>query len=469
MSDMKHAFSVFAFFAVTVLATSGTFASDAFDAPTDGDEDNVIGIDRPKSQKEFSDYIQEKYRGDYSGNAAKIEEEEAAWNQARAEWNESHPDDPVRSDEDDSDFDYGDDDGDTFGTLTNDQIRELLRRKDLDDTDDPEDYGGIGDGKTAVATLESLPEELRKNVEGDATGAFAEALAEDAEEGVATKGTKDSVALESALDDIVDYSKVALKSFSFDILSGGVNPASHSIAGLFAWFNPEAMPLLKETDEARKKLLGDKWTEYSGTIRHSKAIVAFAASHPGWVKYEGSNAGSVNWARFKHDVVIPGTIGQGLEEPETGWDWEGLPEVPDGYADEMDFTLFDWSFGGFSGGDSKWHEQGTMQVGPVIGDLHFTKEGLRFQYENDLSAWDLEYDDPDAIACLFVKDKDGKWIGGKFEWISSSRTTRSFENIFNGYNGWDLSNVPQTTDAAFVIVSKDGKWRSNVAVATWER
>ena len=60
-------------------------------------------------------------------------------------------------------------------------------------------------------------------------------------------------------------------------------------------------------------------------------------------------------------------------------------------------------------------------------------------------------------------------VGGKFDWISSSRSTRDFKNIYGGYGGWNLSNVPKTTTAAFVIVSKDGKWRSNIVVGLWER
>lgn len=452
--------------AVFAVPPSGFYVSDGEEEDEDG---NVVESFRPMDQKEFSDYIAEKYRGDYVGGAAGIEREQAEWENARAEWNAEHPDRPITSDEDDPDFDYGDDDGDTFGELTDEQIKQLLERKDLDDTEDPDDYGGIGDGKTTAATTDLLPEELLKNVEGDAASALAQAFSEDAEDGVATDGTKDSTGLEAALDDVADFSKVAFKEFSLDILSGGVDPASHSLAGLFDWFSPETMPLLAETDEARKKLLGFEWTE-----REEKMVVGKNARKQmqaaGWILYKVVDK-KHNEYYFYRDVKrsTPSTLDD-VEEPDPGWDWKGLEEVPEGYADEMDFGLFDWNFGGFSGEDSKWHEAGSTQTGPVIGDLHFTEDGLRFQYENDLSAWGLDYDDPDgAVACLFVKDNDGNWIGGKFEWISSSRTTRSFQNVFDGYNGWDLSNVPQTTEAAFVIVSKNGKWRSNVAVATWER
>ena len=73
------------------------------------------------------------------------------------------------------------------------------------------------------------------------------------------------------------------------------------------------------------------------------------------------------------------------------------------------------------------------------------------------------------LACLFVKDNSGRWVGGKFDWISSSRRSRNFENIFNGYSQWSLANVPNPCQAAFVIASADGKRRSNVLVGTWSR
>jgi hypothetical protein len=68
----------------------------------------------------------------------------------------------------------------------------------------------------------------------------------------------------------------------------------------------------------------------------------------------------------------------------------------------------------------------------------------------------------DCICALFVKGKDGQWRGGKFDWISTSRMTRSFENIKTGYHGWPSDSISTATAYAFVITSKDGKRRSNV-------
>lgn len=74
-----------------------------------------------------------------------------------------------------------------------------------------------------------------------------------------------------------------------------------------------------------------------------------------------------------------------------------------------------------------------------------------------------------VYACLFVKNNDGNWVGGKFDWISSNRTSRDLKNVLGGYSGWNLSNVPNPCQAAFVILDKNKQRRSNVLVGTWKR
>jgi hypothetical protein len=66
-----------------------------------------------------------------------------------------------------------------------------------------------------------------------------------------------------------------------------------------------------------------------------------------------------------------------------------------------------------------------------------------------------------TMACLFIKESDGGWRGGKFDWISTSRTTRSFTNIHGGYHGWNAGRFKAAKECAFVIVSRSGK-RTNV-------
>ena len=139
----------------------------------------------------------------------------------------------------------------------------------------------------------------------------------------------------------------------------------------------------------------------------------------------------------------------------------GVPGV-DAYADAVPHSSLDYRYGGFSG-------RGASHSGVNISGLSFSKGGLSFRYDNNLSAWGFSSGQIGALACLFVQKTDGSWVGGKFDWISSSRTTRGFENIFHGYEGWSLAGVPNPCKAAFVIVHSDGRRRSNVIVGNWSR
>lgn len=149
--------------------------------------------------------------------------------------------------------------------------------------------------------------------------------------------------------------------------------------------------------------------------------------------------------------------------PEPGEPLTAEDIAPTNSLDSVDFDLFHWDFGGF--------HPATNCVREVveIADLRMKRDGLSFKYVKDLSAWGLGYGDAEALACLFVLDNYGNWVGGKFDWISSSRDTRDFDNVYGGYGGWSLRNVPNPCTAAFVIVSADGKKRSNVISAIWER
>ena len=107
--------------------------------------------------------------------------------------------------------------------------------------------------------------------------------------------------------------------------------------------------------------------------------------------------------------------------------------------------------------------------GVAISGLSFRANALSFRYDRNLSAWGLSNGDAGALCCLFVKRSDGRWVGGKFDWVSTSRTTRDLSHVRSGYNGWSLSGVPNPCEAAFVIVSRDGRRRSNVLLGTWRR
>lgn len=131
-------------------------------------------------------------------------------------------------------------------------------------------------------------------------------------------------------------------------------------------------------------------------------------------------------------------------------------------GDAVSFSSLSWSYGGFNG-------SGAAPSAVTLSGLNISGNGMSFTYVTDLSAWGMGGGDIGAIAALFVKNSAGQWVGGKFDFISSSRTTRDFVNIFDGYKGWSLSGVPNPCEAAFVIVKADGSKRSNVISGSWSR
>lgn len=133
------------------------------------------------------------------------------------------------------------------------------------------------------------------------------------------------------------------------------------------------------------------------------------------------------------------------------------------YADAVSYGSFNWVYGGFNGA-------GAPHSGVNISGLRFTADTLYFTYNNDISAWGMSSGDAGgALACLFVQNTAGQWVGGKFDWISSSRTSRGLSHCLSGYGGWSMAGIPNPCQAAFVIVSPGGKMRSNVLVGTWTR
>lgn len=114
--------------------------------------------------------------------------------------------------------------------------------------------------------------------------------------------------------------------------------------------------------------------------------------------------------------------------------------------------------------------RGAVKTSASIGGLRITRSGLSYSWTGaTLASWGLADTTPGAYACFFVQKENGTWVGGKFDWISTSRRSRGFENIFYGYGGWTLQGVPNPCQAAFVIVSSDCKKRTNVLSGTWAR
>ena len=119
-----------------------------------------------------------------------------------------------------------------------------------------------------------------------------------------------------------------------------------------------------------------------------------------------------------------------------------------------------WKCGGFDG--SKAREDPATQ----IRGLRISGDGLSYRWAaGDLSNWGLSRTDAGALACAFWWD-GSRWVGGKFDWISTSRLTRDFKNIRDRYHGWDPDAFLNAKRRAFCIVSADGRKRTNLLEET---
>ena len=118
----------------------------------------------------------------------------------------------------------------------------------------------------------------------------------------------------------------------------------------------------------------------------------------------------------------------------------------------------DFRFGGFRGGGAA--EDPATQ----IRDFRMDRNGMRYAWaKGDLGNWGLARESAGALICAFYFDeKERRWIGGKFEWISTSRLTRSWENVYAGYNGWQAQPFFSAKRHAICIVSADGRRRTNL-------
>lgn len=127
-------------------------------------------------------------------------------------------------------------------------------------------------------------------------------------------------------------------------------------------------------------------------------------------------------------------------------------------ADAVPYSSLNWSMGGFRGAGALQHS------GAVIGSLSVKSNGMSYKWVSggcEALGATSKGDADHTLACLFYLDASGKWQGGKFDWISTSRTTRDFKNIHDGYNGWSPSAFVAATEYAFVIVGTNGR-RTNV-------
>lgn len=135
------------------------------------------------------------------------------------------------------------------------------------------------------------------------------------------------------------------------------------------------------------------------------------------------------------------------------------PETPPATGgDAMDYALLKWQYGGFRAG-------GATLDSPRLSNLSCNGRSVSYRWDVGMAGWGLGNGDAGAICAVFFL-RDGAWIGGKFDWVSVTRTNRELKHV-ESYSNWPSSGIklPWRGRVAFVVVSADGRRRSNVLVA----
>ncbi len=98
-----------------------------------------------------------------------------------------------------------------------------------------------------------------------------------------------------------------------------------------------------------------------------------------------------------------------------------------------------------------------------IKNFKMSKSGMSYSWASTtkLEVWGLGYTEAGALAVAGWFD--GKeWKCAKFDWISSSRTTRDWINVNSGYNGFNPAAFFGAQKHCFFIMSSNGRKRSNI-------
>jgi len=130
----------------------------------------------------------------------------------------------------------------------------------------------------------------------------------------------------------------------------------------------------------------------------------------------------------------------------------------DSAGDAVAFSSLQWQYGGMKAG-------GAVLSTPRLSNASCNGRVYYYKWDVGLSGWGLGNGDAGAICAVFI-ERDGKWIGGKFDWVSTSRALRELKHL-ESYSDWPSSGIklPLRGKVAFVVVSANGKLRSNVILA----
>lgn len=130
-------------------------------------------------------------------------------------------------------------------------------------------------------------------------------------------------------------------------------------------------------------------------------------------------------------------------------------------GDEVDFGKLVWCYGGEDGSKAVESEGVQIRNLNVSVGSKISYSWAKARFRRTLKEWGLEDSDASAFAVFGYRSGDA-YKCGKMDWISTSRTSRSWENIMDGYKGWNNSECSAAREFVFLILSKDRKRRSNV-------
>lgn len=121
-----------------------------------------------------------------------------------------------------------------------------------------------------------------------------------------------------------------------------------------------------------------------------------------------------------------------------------------------------WCYGGFNAANA------TYDPNVKIVGIHQKGENLYYAWDcTSPSFWGVNVPtNADHLFCLFFKDPNGNWKGGKIDWVSYSRKSRDLHNPKTGYKGWNWAEYCAATECAVMVVSKNARYRSNFAMFT---
>ena len=124
-------------------------------------------------------------------------------------------------------------------------------------------------------------------------------------------------------------------------------------------------------------------------------------------------------------------------------------------GDAVAFSSLQWQYGGMKAG-------GAVLSTPKLSNASCNGRVYYYRWDVGLSGWGLGNGDAGAVCAVFI-ERDGQWVGGKFDWVSTSRTFRGLDHL-ESYSTWPDAKItlPLSGRVAFVVTSADGKRRSNV-------